>query len=297
LIKQAGFPPGVVNIVNGLGQDAGHALASHPGIDKIAFTGSTPVGKQIMRTASCNLKKITLETGGKSPLLVLGDADLEQAARWAFIGIMSNQGQICTATSRLLVHESVLDDFLTKFVGEVRTVKVGDPFNETTTQGPQVNKAQYDKILAFVEQARGEGAKVECGGRSLTGEAGRGRGYFVAPTVLSAVTPAMSIFHDEVFGPVVTVTSFSSEEEAVQLANDSIYGLAAAVFTKDVERAHAVSSRLQAGMVWVNSSNDTNPQVPFGGVKQSGIGRELGEAGLAGYLETKSVHLNMGSKL
>ncbi|KAH7304780.1 putative betaine-aldehyde dehydrogenase [Stachybotrys elegans] len=297
LVEAAGLPPGVVNIVNGRGQEAGHALASHMDVDKIAFTGSTMVGKEIMRSASLNLKKITLETGGKSPLLVFEDADIHQAAEWAFIGAMSNQGQVCTATSRLLVQDSVLPRFLSALLAIITRTVVGNPFAKDTTQGPQVTQQQYDKILSLIGVAVKEGAKVECGGQSLRETAGRGRGYFIAPTVLSGVTSSMTIFHEEVFGPVLTVTSFETEQEAVRLANDSIYGLAAALFTRDVERAHRVPQLLQSGMVWVNSSNDPNPQVPFGGIKQSGIGRELGEAGLSSYLETKSVHLNIGAKL
>ncbi|KJK88091.1 hypothetical protein H633G_08041 [Metarhizium anisopliae BRIP 53284] len=226
-----------------------------------------------MKTASIGMKNITLETGGKSPLLVFSDADIDQAAKWAYVGIMSNQGQVCTATSRLLVQESVVDAFVAAFLDVVKTsVVIGDPFAEQTTHGPQVSQAQYDKILS-------------------------GSGYFIEPTVFSRVTPDMSVFREEVFGPLVTITPFADEADAVALANDSIYGLAAAVFSQNIERAHRVAAALEAGMVWVNSSNDSEIQVPFGGVKQSGIGRELGEAGLAAYTETKAVHVNLGSKL
>ncbi|OAQ85261.1 retinal dehydrogenase 2 [Purpureocillium lilacinum] len=299
LVRQAGFPAGVLNIVNGLGRDAGQALASHRGIDKIAFTGSTLTGREIMKTAAVKLNNITLETGGKSPLLVFADADIEQAAKWAYVGIMSNQGQVCTATSRLLVQASVADKFTRALLDVVRAeAKTGDPFAESTTHGPQVSRAQYDKILGFMERAKKQGARCELGGGSAQREATPGGdGFFVQPTVFSGVTQDMEVFREEVFGPLVTVTPFRDEDEAVALANDSIYGLAAAVFSKDIERSHRVAAALEAGMVWINSSNDSEIQVPFGGVKQSGIGRELGEAGLAGYTEIKAVHVNLGSKL
>ncbi|OAQ63620.1 retinal dehydrogenase 2 [Pochonia chlamydosporia 170] len=298
LVRQAGFPPGVLNIVNGFGRDAGSALASHPGINKIAFTGSTLTGREIMKTASISMKNITLETGGKSPLLVFGDADIEQAAKWAYVGIMSNQGQVCTATSRLLVQKSIVDKFIKAFLDVVKTsVVIGDPFAEETTHGPQVSQAQYDKILSYIDSAKGQGAKLETGGLSAQKTAGKGKGYFIEPTVFSNVSKDMSVFKEEVFGPLVTITPFEEEADAVALANDSIYGLAAAVFSQNIERAHRVAAALEAGMVWVNSSNDSEIQVPFGGVKQSGIGRELGEAGLAAYTETKAIHVNLGSKL
>lgn len=298
LVKEAGFPPGVLNIVNGYGRETGTALVTHPNINKVAFTGSTATGREIMKMASGTLKNITLETGGKSPLVIFEDADLEQAAKWAYIGILSNQGQVCTATSRLIVQESVLPKFLEFFKAEIKNTAVtGDPFAESTTHGPQVSQVQYDKILGFIDGAKKEGGKVEMGGCSAQASAGGGKGFFIEPTVISNVTKDMTIFQEEVFGPVAAVSSFKDEAEALRLANNSQYGLAAAVFSQNIERAHKVAERLEAGMVWINSSNDSDVAVPFGGVKQSGIGRELGEAGLHSYLETKAVHVNLGSKL
>ncbi|KAG5929886.1 hypothetical protein E4U42_004078 [Claviceps africana] len=298
LARQAGFPPGVLNIVNGYGREAGVALASHPGINKIAFTGSTHTGREIMKTAAISMKNITLETGGKSPLLVFSDADIQEAAKWAYVGIMSNQGQVCTATSRLLVQKPVVQEFIQAFLDVIKTaVKIGDPFAEDTTHGPQVSQEQYDKIMGFVASAKSQGAKLETGGSAAHTTADQGRGFFIQPTVFSDVTKDMDVFREEVFGPLATVTPFETESDALELANDSIYGLAAAVFSQNIARAHRVADALEAGMVWINSSNDSEIQVPFGGVKQSGIGRELGEAGLAAYSETKAVHVNLGAKL
>ncbi|KAG5787010.1 hypothetical protein H9Q69_013912 [Fusarium xylarioides] len=297
LVVKAGFPPGVVNIANGLGTVAGAALASHMDVDKIAFTGSTPTAKTIMKMASSNLKNITLETGGKSPLIVFDDADIDLAVYWAHAGIMSNQGQICTATSRILVQEGIYDKFLAAFRAQVKNIsKVGDPFDEKTFQGPQVTKAQYDRILSFVEVGKKEGAKLELGGQPFK-KVGDGKGYFIEPTVFTGVSPKMRVFQEEVFGPFVVVSKFSTEEEAINLANDTQYGLGSALFTTNLTRAHQVAKRIEAGMVWINSSNDSDWRIPFGGVKQSGIGRELGEAGLAAYSNIKAVHVNIAAKL
>ncbi|RMJ22498.1 Aldehyde dehydrogenase [Aspergillus sp. HF37] len=297
LVKEAGFPPGVLNILNGVGRVAGPALVTHPGVDKVAFTGSTTTGKEIMKMAAGTMKNITLETGGKSPLVVFNDADLEQAAKWAHIGIMYNQGQVCTATSRILVHESVYDKFIALFKETVAsTSKVGNPFEDTTFQGPQVTKAQYDRILSYIQSGKSEGAKLESGGVPYK-NVGDGKGFFIEPTIFTNVKDNMRIYREEVFGPFVAIASFAEEGEAVARANDTTYGLGAAVFTKDIGRAHRVASDIEAGMVWINSSNDSDFRVPFGGVKQSGIGRELGEAGLEAYSQIKAVHVNIGAKL
>ncbi|UZP35035.1 hypothetical protein NXS19_002851 [Fusarium pseudograminearum] len=249
-----------------------------------------------MKMASSNLKNITLETGGKSPLIVFDDADVDLAAYWAHNGIMYNQGQVCTATSRILVQEGIYDKFMAAFGAQVKNIsKVGDPFEESTFQGPQVTKAQYERILSFVDVGKKEGAKLALGGQPF--KVGDGKGYFVEPTVFTDVTPKMRVFQEEVFGPFVVVTKFSSEDEAIHLANDTQYGLGSALFTTNLTRAHQVAKRIEAGMVWVNSSNDSDWRIPFGGVKQSGIGRELGEAGLAAYSNIKAVHVNIAAKL
>ncbi|KAG9233329.1 aldehyde dehydrogenase-like protein [Amylocarpus encephaloides] len=298
LIKEAGFPPGVINILNGYGREAGAAIATHLGIDKVAFTGSTATGKEIMKMASINMKNITLETGGKSPLIVFDDAELDQAVKWAHVGIMSNQGQICTATSRILVQDGIYDQFLDAFKAQVQEVSVvGDPFAETTFQGPQVTKSQYDRVLGFVKTGKEEGATLVSGGEAFTQGPTSGKGFFITPTIFSGVKPSMKIYREEVFGPFVVIASFKDEDEALQMANDTTYGLGSAVFTQNLTRAHRVAKRIEAGMVWINSSNDSDYRVPFGGVKQSGIGRELGEAGLAAYSQTKAVHVNLGCRL
>lgn len=246
LVEKAGFPPGVINIVNGFGRKAGAALAAHTDVDKIAFTGSTGTGREIMKLASSNLKNITLETGGKSPLIVFEDAELEQAVRWSHYGIMANQGQICTATSRILVHEKIYDTFVENFIAEVKkTSKVGDPYAESTFQGPQVTKAQYDRVLSYIESGRKEGATVSLGGQPHKTETGKG--FYVQPTVFTNVKDDMTIYREEIFGPIVAISSFKSEEEAIARANDTMYGLGAALFTQDITRAHLVAKKIEAG--------------------------------------------------
>lgn len=297
-IREAGFPPGVVNVVNGLGAEAGAALVGHPDVDKVAFTGSTATARRIMEAAAGTLKNVTLETGGKSPALVFADADLDQAAKWTHVGIMANQGQVCSATSRIFVQEDAYEDFVKAFRDTVEKVSVvGDPFDEKTFQGPQVTKQQYERVLKYAEIGKKEGAVLVAGGEPLKEATSSGKGYFVAPTIFTDVTEQMAIYQEEVFGPFVVIGKFKTEEEALRLANNTSYGLGSAVFTKDLERATRVAREIESGTVWVNSSNDCDYRMPFGGVKQSGVGRELGEAGLEAYTQVKAVHINMGSRL
>lgn len=313
LIDRSGFPPGVINIVNGFGRTAGASLAGHVGVDKVAFTGSTNTGREIMKLAATNLKEITLETGGKSPLIVFEDADLDNASKWAHYGIMANQGQICTATSRILVHETIYTKFVDLFIGRVKqTSKVGNPFEAGTFQGPQVSKAQYERVLSYIEKGKQEGATLRFGGKPHQGV--DGKGFFVEPTVFTDVKDNMKIYREEVFGPLVAISSFTTEEEAIERANDTFYGLGAAIFTENITRAHQFAKKIEAGsesplshrrvntdydfsVVWINSSNDSDFRIPFGGVKQSGIGRELGEAGITAYTTVKAVHVNLGTRL
>jgi aldehyde dehydrogenase (NAD(P)+) len=246
LFQEAGFPPGVINILNGYGNIAGAAIASHPGIDKITFTGSTSTGREIMKLAAANLKDITLETGGKSPLLIFEDADLHSAAEWAHLGIMLNAGQACSATSRILVHETVYDTFLDFFMAQIKAVsKLGDPFSDDTYQGPQVTQAQFDRVLSYIEAGKTEGAELLAGGKPVKNF--NGKGFFIEPTVFGRVKDDMRISREEVFGPFVVISTFCTEAEALRRANDTVYGLGAAVFTRDIKRGHKLAKKIQAG--------------------------------------------------
>jgi aldehyde dehydrogenase (NAD+) len=291
LIKKAGFPPGVINIVSGFGKTAGAALASHPDVDKVAFTGSTATGRTVMKLAASNLKAITLECGGKSPLIVCEDADIAQAVKYGHSGIMYNAGQVCTATSRIFVHESIYDKYITAFRDRIASVsKVGHPFEKTTSQGPQISQVQQDRVLGFVEKGKESGAKLLTGGKRPDSEKA---GYYIEPTVFTDASDTSIIMTDEIFGPVASITKFSDENEAIRRANDTSYGLAAAVFTQNIRRGHRMAEKLQTGMVWINSNQDSHYGIPFGGWKSSGIGRELGEYGLTNYTNVKAVHVNL----
>lgn len=293
--REAGFPPGVVNIISGYGATAGSALASHQDVDKIAFTGSTATGKIVSELATSNMKAVTTELGGKSPLIIREDAELDQAVKWAAVGIMSNQGQICSATSRILVHEKIHDAFVKEFVAHIKSdYKQGDVFNDQAVVGPQVSQGQYEKVLGYIKVGKDEGAKIALGGEA---NAAAGKGFFIQPTVLTEVQQTYRVAREEIFGPVVTVIKYSTDEEAIEMANSTEYGLGAAVFTTNLVKAHQMASDIQSGMVWINSSNDTDMHVPFGGVKLSGNGRELGEYGLTTYTQAKAIHVNIGTRL
>ncbi|KAI6013728.1 aldehyde dehydrogenase [Pisolithus microcarpus] len=293
LAQEAGFPPGVLNVVTGYGSTVGSAISSHMRIHKVAFTGSTLVGRKIMEAAAkSNLKNVTLELGGKSPNIIFDDADLEQAVHWAMLGVFFNQGQCCIAGSRIFVQEGIYDEFLKRFTEKSRSIKVGDPFTPDTFQGPQVSKIQYERVMGYIESGKKEGAKVHIGGERHGSD-----GYYIQPTIFLDTNPDMRIVKEEIFGPVSVVIKFKDEEDVVRQANDTVYGLAAAVFTKDVKRAIATAHKLKAGTVWVNCYGLANPNTPFGGYKQSGIGREMGEYALANYTEVKAVNVNLGLKM
>ncbi|QRW19790.1 aldehyde dehydrogenase family protein [Rhizoctonia solani] len=281
LFEEAGLPAGVVNVVNGYGQTVGAAISSHMKIEKVAFTGSTAVGRTIMKAAAAsNLKN--------SPNIIFNDADLEAAVRWAAFGIFFNHGQCCCAGSRVFVQSGVYDRFVELFTAHVQKLKVGDPFKSETFQGPQVSQIQFDRIMGYIESGKSQGATVAIGGERIGSE-----GYFIQPTVFTDVKPDMKIIQEEIFGPVVAIAKFEDEADIIRQANDSIYGLAAAVFSRDISRALNVAHKLHAGTVWVNCYNKLNNQMPFGGFKQSGIGRELGEYALSNYTNIKAVHVNL----
>ena len=289
LVAQAGFPPGVFNVVTSNGRETGAALAGHPGVDKVAFTGSTATGRAVAHAAADNLNKVTLELGGKSPQVVFPDADLAAAANGVIAGVFAATGQTCMAGSRLIVHADVHDELVRLIAERAATIRLGDPTAAETEMGPVANAPQYEKVLALLETAKAEGATVVYGGSADSGLGG----YFVRPTVLTGVTPESTIYREEVFGPVLAAVTFTDEDEAVRLANDTPYGLAGAVWTKDVHRAHRMAARIKAGSVWLNAYRVVAPSVPFGGFKNSGLGRENGVAAVDEYLEDKSVWVEL----
>jgi acyl-CoA reductase-like NAD-dependent aldehyde dehydrogenase len=288
LMVEAGMPKGVVNIVTGMGETAGAAMVDHPGIDKIAFTGSVEVGKLIMRNAASSLKKVTLELGGKSPNVIFADADLEMAVKLALAGVFYNQGEMCTAGSRILIEESAREQFMEILTARARKMVVGDPLDMKTRMGALVSEEQMNRVLGYVEKGKAEGANLLVGGERVGS-----KGYFVAPTVFADVRNDMAIAQEEIFGPVASVISFNDVNDALAIANGTRYGLAAGVWTRDIKKAIAFAKGAKAGTVWVNTYNITDNALPFGGYKESGFGRELGSAALDAYTQTKTVWVDL----
>ncbi len=288
---EAGLPPGVLNVLTGPGSTLGQAIVEHPGIDKIAFTGDTSTGKGIMRGAAETLKKITLELGGKSPNIVFPDADIEAAIRGATIGIFYGKGEVCAAGSRLLVDKSIKAEFIDKLVARVKKMVPGDPMDPKTRFGALSSKKQLETVLRYVESGKKEGATLVAGGERA--DIGTGKGYFVQPTVFADVQPAMTISREEIFGPVLAAIEFADIDEAIARANDTPYGLAAGIWTRDIKKAHYVARKLQAGTVWINTYNVYDTAAPFGGYKQSGFGREMSAHALEHYTQIKSVWVDL----
>ena len=290
LAMEAGFPGGVINIVTG-GPEVGKAMVAHAGIDKIAFTGSTAVGKEIMRGAADTLKRVTLELGGKSPNIVFADSDLDGAVKGAINGIFYGKGEVCNAGSRLFVESKVKDEFLEKLVGRAKKMTPADPLDPKTRMGAIVSQEQMQTVLGYIEAGKKEGARLIAGGNRVSVDGGKG--FFIEPTIFGDVKNDMKIAQEEIFGPVLATLEFDDVEEVVNLANQNVYGLAAAVWTRDVKKAHTVSRQLRAGTVWINTYGLMDASLPFGGYKSSGFGRELGENALEHYTEVKTVWMNL----
>ena len=289
IMQEAELPAGVFNVVHGLGETAGAALVAHPGVQLISFTGETTTGQEIMRNASGTLKRLSMELGGKSPIVVFADADLDRALDAAVFGVYSLNGERCTASSRLLLQRSIYDDFTVRLTERVRRIKVGDPFDRQTDVGPLIHSDHRERVLRYLEIGRQEGARLAAGGGAMPGP-----GNYLQPTLFLDVANGMRIAQEEIFGPVLTVIPFDDEVEAVRLANDVRYGLAAYVWTNDIKRGHRVATSLHSGMVWVNSQNVRELRTPFGGAKESGIGREGGEHSFHFYCETRNVCIALG---
>jgi betaine-aldehyde dehydrogenase len=286
IADEAGLPPGVLNIVTGAGSVAGQAIIDHKQVDKLAFTGSGPVGSKVMAAAARDIKRVSLELGGKSPFVVFDDSDIEKAVEWILFGIFWNQGQVCSATSRVLVQATIYEPLLKRLIEEANRIRIGNGHDEGVLLGPLVSKRQYNQVVAAIEAAKAAGATIACGG---TRPEGFDKGYYLRPTVLTDVPLDSAAWTEEIFGPVVCVRPFKTEEEAIGLANDSRFGLAAAVMSVDDVRAERVAKAFRAGIVWINCSQPTFTEAPWGGYKESGIGRELGRWGLDNYLETKQI--------
>jgi betaine-aldehyde dehydrogenase len=291
IFEELEFPRGVVNVVPGAGAGAGHALAASELVDKIAFTGGTKTGRSIMQAATSNLKKISLELGGKSPNVVFADADFETAIDYALFGIFANAGQVCSAGSRLIVERSLHERFVERLVERAQKIRVGDGFDPQTEMGPIVSPVHRERVEAYIATGISEGAKLLCGGDRLGGELAGGN--FIAPTIFDETSREMRIVREEIFGPVLVVQTFEDEAQALAIANDTIYGLAGAVFTQDVAKAHRFIRRLRAGITWINTYHPTYNEAPWGGYKQSGIGRELGTYGYDAYTEVKQINVNL----
>ena len=293
LMLEVGIPAGVVNLVTGFGETAGQRIAEHPGIGKVSFTGSTSTGRRIVQASSGNLKKVQLELGGKGANIVFGDADIAAAVGGSAFAIFHNQGQACIAGSRLLLHESIADDFLERFIALARSIRLGDPLDTETEMGPLTSRVHHERVLAFVDVARKEGGEILTGGKAPVSLPG---GYFIEPTVVRA-EPHHRVSREEVFGPFVTVTAFKDDAEALAIANDTLYGLGSGLWTRDLQRAHRFARALHAGMVWVNGYKRVHPGSPFGGVGESGYGREMGFEAMREYTQPKSVWINVDAQI